>query len=81
MAPITKPYSFWARKAKAAKLGWSLPIPQFTHTIAVVRTATNSTAWMEIFSVFQARGDLLDRCRKGSPAVFARPPHPQTHEQ
>ena len=32
-------------------------------------------------SIFHALVDLLDNCRKGSPRVSARPPHPHTHEQ
>jgi len=49
--------------------------------MAVVTNARKRTVWIETFSIDHARGDLLERWRKGSPAVLARPPHPQTQEQ
>ncbi len=49
---------------------------------STVRTMHTSTVrWMEIFSKRQARSDLLERWRQGSPKVLARPPQPHTQEQ
>src|SRR6266568_6092043 len=81
MPPMAKPYHSWTLKATLAKSGCCRPMAQLTQTIAVVTRATKSTVWIETCSTFQARGDLLERWRKGSPAVLASPPQPQTHEQ
>jgi hypothetical protein len=50
-------------------------------TRRVVVTARPNTVWMEILSKAQARDDLFDRWRQGSPNVFASAPHPHIHEQ
>src|SRR5262245_36461858 len=80
-APIAKPYHPCTRNAKREKSGCCLPIAQLTQTMAVVTKARKRTRYTETFSTRQARGDFEERCRNGSPAVFARPPQPQIQEQ
>ena len=54
---------------------------ELAQTSPVVTVMSTSTMWMAQRSNFHALRDLSESWRNGSPAVSARPPQPQTHEQ